>query len=66
MATYPQLVVELTDGTSTKNVSFTNPNPNPDDSKIRSLGRELADAYGNGYAFVQGSYITDSVVATND
>lgn len=64
--TYPQLVVELTDGNSSKKVSFGNPSPTPDDSKIRSLGRELADAYGNGMNFVQGSYITDSIVATND
>ena len=63
---YPQLVVELTDGNDTKKVSFNNPSPNPDDSKIRSLGNELADAYGNGLSFVQASYITDSIVATND
>ena len=66
MATYPQLVVELTDGDSIKNVSFNNPSPTPDDSKIRSLGRELADAYGNGLNFVQAKYITDSIVASND
>ena len=64
--TYPQLVVELTDGTSTQKVSFSNPSPTPDDSKIRSLGNELGDAYGNGLSFVQASYITDSIVATND
>lgn len=66
--TYPILKLELTNGTDTKEISFSNPKIPVDSEDVIAAGGSIANILDDddGYSFVQGHLITDSIVAQAD
>ena len=68
MATkYPKLILTFVDGSSTKNVEFTNVKPKTDltNATIKSLGTAFEAAFGT-YSYTGGQYVESAPIGVPD
>lgn len=66
MATYPQLIMNFTDGESDTKLTLPKVKTNPVDTDVRDLGRAFARLFPNGTTYIDADIITSAKIGQNE
>ena len=66
MATYPQLIMNFTDGDKDSKISLPKVKANPADNDVKLLGVAFAKLFPSGTTYVNSNLITSQTVGQND
>lgn len=66
MASYPQLIINLTDGEKDTKVSLPKVKASLVDNDVKLLGRAFAKLFPNGTTYINSDLITSVPIGQND